>query len=92
MEFVFTGNTSSDPIKWNGGPGVVIADGTWGSGTLTLQARRAGSAGAWIAVGSNVTFTANGLGGFTLGDCDLRLTMTGSTTPSVTARILNAES
>jgi hypothetical protein len=88
-----TANGSSASIAWPGGRGVFSAWGTWGSGTLTLQ-QSPDDGTTWINVDRTgdtyVTFTGNGEGGFELGECLLRVTTTGSTTPSIQSGVQTA--
>jgi hypothetical protein len=55
--------TPSSIVDWSGGEGVVIMEGTWNGATLTLQIR-SNSAGAWVAVGSSSTLSADGVAAF----------------------------
>lgn len=81
------GNTAS--IDWPGGRGVFAAWGTFGGGTYSLQWSPDDS--TYIGVDRSgdtfVTFTANGEGGFELGPCKLRGSMSGSTAPNVNAGV-----
>lgn len=86
-----TGNTAA--IAWPGGRGVFTAWGTFGGGTLTLQ-QSPDDGATWINVDRTgdtyVTFTANGEGGFELGECQLRVSLTGATTPSIQSGVQSA--
>lgn len=77
------GNASSNGIDWPGGQGVCFANGTFGGGTYTLQGQ--GPDGAWYTIGAGVTFTAQGLGGFTFPAGPIRITGAGGTGNSVNA-------
>lgn len=69
----------------NGRKLVVIAAGTWGSGTLTPQISP-DSGTTWVSTPEAVTLTANGSKVFTVPDgCLFRLTFTGSTDPALSA-------
>jgi hypothetical protein len=78
------GDTAS--LAWLGGRGVYAAYGSFGSGTVKLQASHDGG-NTWIDVDRSgdtfVTFTTNGQGGFELGDCLLRSSLSGATGPSI---------
>lgn len=50
-------------VNWPGGEGVFIAEGSWNGATVTLQIK-AGASGAYIAVGSSSTLTADGVAAF----------------------------
>ena len=52
---------------WNGGRGVFRANGTWGSGTLTLSVLSPDGTN-YDAIGSDTTLTADGNGQFVLDD------------------------
>jgi len=69
---------------WLGGRGHAGAFGTFGGGTLAIQ----GSPDAGttkVTLGTDVTWTANGLGNFLLPQgYTVYATLTGSTTPSIT--------
>lgn len=49
-------------VKWTGGPGYFLAQGTWNGATATLQV--SSNHGDWVAAGPNTTFTADGVGYF----------------------------
>lgn len=79
-------NDTSPSIDWFGGDGTFYAQGVFDGGTITLQASFDGGSN-WIDVGSDATFTAPGAGNFRIGRCKLRATVTGATTPNLTAGI-----
>lgn len=83
-----SGNSSA--ITWNGGRGVFAAYGTFGSGTLKLQSSFDDGT-TWIDVDRSgdtyVTFTANGSGGFELPKCQLRVSLSGATNPSINSGV-----
>lgn len=56
---------------WPGGTGVMYAEATWGGGSIKLQ--QISPNGTWMDVGSAVTFTTNGIGGFLLPAGPIRL-------------------
>ncbi|MGB3808621.1 MAG: hypothetical protein WA943_00905 [Parvibaculum sp.] len=68
-----TANGSSALIDWTGGTGTFWAWGTFGGATVALEASPDGA--NWFSVGPAVTFTQNGVGGFSLGPCRLRATV-----------------
>lgn len=62
---------------------VVIAEGTWGSGTLTLQVRE-GDTGTAVTVGGDSTITEDGTFQFTnKTGVSYRLTLSGSSSPDL---------
>jgi hypothetical protein len=68
---------SSPQVDWTGGTGTFWAWGTFGGATVALEASPDGT--NWFAVGSSVTFTQKGVGGFSLGPCKLRATVSDAT-------------
>jgi hypothetical protein len=75
----------SDSVAWSGGFGTVIVAGTWGGGTAKLQASPDNGT-TWVDVGTDVTFTANGMGNFQLPPgVLLRLDLSGATNPDLDA-------
>ncbi|TWA89588.1 hypothetical protein [Bradyrhizobium stylosanthis] len=89
----FTADGQSSAISWPGGRGVFAAFGTFGSGTIKLQASYDDGT-TWIDVDRSgdtyVTFTANGAGGFELPKCQLRVSLSGSTSPSINSGVEHA--
>jgi hypothetical protein len=80
-----SGNGAS--ARWHGGRGVFAAYGTFGGGTVKLQ-WSPDDGTTWLDVDngtSYVTFTANGSGGFELPNCLIRASLSGATSPSVSA-------
>ncbi|MDA9453072.1 hypothetical protein XI00_02000 [Bradyrhizobium sp. CCBAU 21359] len=73
-------------MRWSGGVGTVVAWGTFGGGTVSLQ-MSVDNGATWMNVDrgtdSFVSFTAPGNGGFQLGLCLLRFNLTGATSPNV---------
>ncbi|WP_316195948.1 MULTISPECIES: hypothetical protein [unclassified Bradyrhizobium] len=86
MQVKLTENGATAPIPWSGGRGTAAAWGTFGGGTAALQ-MSPDNGTTWInvdkAAETFVSFTANGSGGFELGLCLLRFSLTGATTPAV---------
>jgi hypothetical protein len=86
MQVNLTANGNTDPVSWYGGRGSAAAWGTFGGGTAKLQQSPDGGT-TWIDVDRSgdtyVSFTANGEGGFELGLCLLRFSLTGATAPNV---------
>lgn len=78
-----TANANSDAIVWKGGTGLLVATGTWGSGTIAVQISPDGGT-TWIGL-TSITMTANGTKEFTAPAAKLRLALTGATNPSLTA-------
>jgi hypothetical protein len=89
----FTADGNSSAVSWPGGRGVFAAFGTFGSGTLKLQASYDDET-TWIDVDRSgdtyVTFTANGAGGFELPKCMIRAALSGSTNPSINSGVEHA--
>lgn len=57
-------------FDWPGGAGLMSAEATAWAGTCKLQYKTPNS--TYIDVGTDVTFTANGIGGFNLPECTIR--------------------
>lgn len=71
-----TANGSSAAVEWTGGTGTFWAWGSFGGATVALEASPDGA--TWFAIGQAVTFTQQGVGGFALGPCKLRATLSGA--------------
>lgn len=69
-------------VSWAGGEGFYSASGTWGSGTTTLYASFDGGT-TYISCGTEGQLTANGMVRFTLPQCKLKITLSGSSSPSL---------
>jgi len=85
MDKVFTAQTAtgnSTAYNWPGGIGQFIAEGTWGGATCKMQ-MSPDDGTTWIDVGSDVTLTADGIGNFELGACDIRASLTTAGTTSI---------
>ncbi|MBU98077.1 MAG: hypothetical protein CL429_03185 [Acidimicrobiaceae bacterium] len=84
---------STMAITWRGGEGQLAAQGSFGSGTLTLEySLDAGS--TWTLLESDPASSLSAAGSFAFrsmrtDDTDymLRLSLTGSTSPSINAKI-----
>lgn len=89
----FTADGQSGAINWPGGRGVFAAFGTFGGGTIKLQVSYDDGA-TWIDADRSgdtfVTFTANGSGGFELPRCQIRTSLSGSTSPSINSGVEHA--
>lgn len=73
---------SENSGRWNGGVGHICAVGTFGSGTLKLQASPDGGANKVDLDSTNAQFTADGMGNFSLPQGYLLyIDLNGSTTP-----------
>lgn len=59
-----SGSVDGDPALWPGGYGFFSAEGTFSGGNVQLQFQT--PRGTWLAVGSAVLLSADGLGGFFL--------------------------
>jgi len=76
------GTTAAVIFKGNVFVGTVYVSGTFGGGTVKLQAKDEND--VWHDVGTEVTFTDNGIGNFSLaGFPVLRFNLSGATSPSV---------
>lgn len=80
----FTADGNSPRITFPGGAGTVQADGTFGSGTLSLEVSSDGGT-TFTNGGTSVQLTAEGLFNFTLPSDELivRLALSGSTSPDI---------
>jgi len=79
-----TANGSSAAVDWTGGTGTFWAWGSFGGATVALEASPDGT--NWFSVGQSVSFTQNGVGGFALGPCKLRASVSGASgTTSISA-------
>lgn len=78
------GSYPTPGVDWNGGMGSFEVMGTFGGGTAKLQILGADLA-TWLDVGSSTSFTANGTAGFYAPAGLLRMTLSGSTAPSLKA-------
>jgi hypothetical protein len=90
MQKIFDGQAadgSSTARNWHGGYGTVVVAGTFGGGTVTLNASPDGGT-TWVQVGYDARFTADGMANFQLpGGMQLRLTLSGATNPDLDAWI-----
>ncbi|MEQ8746956.1 hypothetical protein [Pyruvatibacter sp.] len=89
MALLFTNRTTngtSAATHWHGGEGTFFAHGTFDGGTVVLEASFDNGTN-WIIVGPDATFTAPGAGNFRIGLCKLRVSLSGATSPDVTAGI-----
>jgi len=67
---------SSATIQWYGGTGQLGVTGTWGHDSLSVNLEWSPDDGTtWIAVGGDASFSAAGVVSFTLGSCDIRVTL-----------------
>ncbi len=73
-------------IPWQGGTGSIQVYGNFGGGTAKLQ-MLADDGSTKLDLGTDVTFTANGIGGFFSPAGTLYLTLSGATSPSLKASI-----
>lgn len=88
----FTGNTTQE-VGLQGGRGnqgynTLAAVGTWGAGTLKVQAGFTDNTGAmnWIDI-PGAELTADGMVSFAVACDSMRLVMTGAAAPSVQAML-----
>lgn len=76
-------DSSTDSWRHRGDLASVVVQGTFDSGTATLEMSVDGGT-TWVAVdSSNAALTANGVFNTTLGECLLRVTLSGSTSPDL---------
>lgn len=55
--------TPSSIVRWQGGEGIAIMEGTWNGATMTLQIRSS-AAGAFVSMGTDAALTADGVVAF----------------------------
>ena len=90
QQWLFENQTSDDVsarVTWQGGGvGTVIVYGTWGGGTVTIQA--SADLTTWVDLGSDLTFTADGIGNFDLAPgVTIRAELSGSTGAAIYAKV-----
>lgn len=83
LDATLSADGQSSAVYFPGGSGVLLASGTFGSGTLTVQWQD--DAGTWFS--SSATLAAAGHVAFVLPQGPVRLDLSGSTSPSITARV-----
>lgn len=86
---VSTGTLSANgsvAFHWPGGGGTFKGQGTFGSGTLTLQFSEDGGS-TYTDIGTETTFTANGAGYFIQEKGDIRVNLSGATSPSIIYKV-----
>lgn len=76
LNLLTNASATGAPFFWAGGEGEFEVDGTFGGATVTLQKFLAQSQ-TWVAVGTENTLTAAGMGAFKLGPCKLRALVAG---------------
>ncbi len=81
-----TANGSSAVVEWTGGTGTFWAWGSFGGATVALEASPDGA--TWFPIGQAVSFNQNGVGGFALGPCKLRASLSGATGTTNVSAIL----
>lgn len=78
---------STTVITWRGGMGTYAAYGTWGGGTLKLEASF-DNGSTYISLGTDGELTADGAANFEVpGGVYLRATLSSSTSPSLKVEI-----
>ena len=85
-QYNLTANGSTPIVSHGGGTGTFAAFGTFGGGTIKLEASF-DSGSTWLDLGDLTTFTENGLANYEIYPSQLRASLTGSTTPSITVVI-----
>lgn len=92
MTTLTTAAATSAGTRWEGGHGTAFAQGTFGSGTLTIQASFDGT--TWITItgvtAAAVSLTAAGMFPFRLPPCLVRGVLTGSTDATVDFDLLHS--
>jgi len=73
----WTADGNSTVVQWPGGLGQMVACGTWGGGTITLEMSPDDET-TWLAIGGDSTVTTDACVNFDLNACDLRLVLAGS--------------
>jgi len=84
-----SGAATSAEKDWGGGYGCLFGEGSFGGGTLRLEAQTPN--GTWVAVGATTTLSANGLGGFFLPECKIRVVATLGTGFFAYVRTMNTQ-
>ena len=79
------GTATSAVTKWPGGRGVFMVGATWNGATIALHVGLPN--GTFMAVNSNTTLAADGLGGFDLPPCDLKAVVSAATPAAVYATV-----
>lgn len=85
---VATGTLDADgsvTFFWPGGGGTFVGQGTFGSGTLDLQWSEDGS--NYVAVGTDTTLTADGKAYFIHEAGNMRVNLSGSTSPDLIYKV-----
>lgn len=82
---ISNGTATGGAVKWPGGRGVFMVGATWNGATISLHVKLPN--GTFIAVNSNTTLTADGLGGFDLPPCDLKAVVSVATPAAVYASV-----
>lgn len=81
----FTADGSGTAFDWDGGWGVLNAQGTFGGGTLKLEFSE-DSGSTWTALPADTQLTAAGSAAFLAGvGASLRITLAGATNPTIAA-------
>lgn len=81
----FTGDGNSSVVTWRGGVGEFQAQGDFGTGTAKLQWRM-DSNEDWVDV-SGASLTSDGRSSFDIGPSELRVNLSGSSSPDLKIRI-----
>jgi hypothetical protein len=81
-----TSDGSSSPVVWPGGAGTLVAYGAFDSATVTVESN---IGGAWVSMGSDAEFTAEGMVNFELPPCKMRATL--SSTGALTILSVSAK-
>jgi len=82
-----TSNGSTNAASVSTGNHTITITGTFGSGTASIEASFDGT--NWVAIPSSSVTAASMFNIYTYA-CNLRLTVTGATSPDITATILGA--
>lgn len=80
------GSATGSAKRWPGGVGVFTVSGTFSGATIKLQRLLPGGS-TYVDVGVYTTLTAEGMGGFTLDECDVKVTISGGPPSGIYAYI-----
>ena len=77
-----TADADSASLDWPGGVGQMVVSGGFGGGTCKLQ-MSPDDGTTWVDVGGDSSVTAAAVVNFDLNGCDIRLSLSGSTAPTL---------
>ena len=79
-------SATGSAVRWPGGRGTFMADGTFASATITLSVLGPDGS-SYIAVGTDTTLTAEGCGNFDLPPCKLKAVVSGGSPSALYATV-----